>query len=84
MRKPLKLKLFRLRRMLCGKAFQDDNNLRAIKKAEERISKELDVINFIKGQKYLQIMMKALFSKPERHLICHNRALVLKKDYSKG
>ena len=29
-------------------------------------------------------MMKALFSKPERHLICHNRALVLMKDYPKG
>ena len=29
-------------------------------------------------------MMKALFTKLERHLICHNRALVMKKKYQKG
>ena len=78
------LKLFRLRRMLCGKVFQDEQRLRAIQKAEARISKELDVVNYIKAQKYLKIIMRTLFTKLERHLICNNRDLILKKRYLKG
>ena len=70
--------------MLCGKVFQDEQRLRAIQKAEGRISKELDVINFIKAQKYLKIIMRTLFTKFERHLISHNRDLILKKRYPRG
>ena len=70
--------------MIFGKACQDNQNIRAIEKAEGRINRELDIVNFIKSQKYLQVIMKTLFTKLERHLICHNKALILKKGYTKA
>ena len=40
---------------------------------------ELDVVSFIRMMKYVKVMMKALFSGPERYLIRKNRSLSLRK-----
>ena len=50
-----------------------------VKKAESLISKELDLVKFIKQQKYFKTAMKVLFSRLERTIICYNNELTLCK-----
>ena len=50
-----------------------------VKRAEVLLSKELDIVNFIKQQKYLKTAMKVLFSRLERTILCYNKELTLKK-----
>ena len=56
-------------------------NQNAIERAKARIFKELDVVHFIKQQKYFHIAQKALFSKLERRLIARNKVFILGKKY---
>ena len=62
-RKATKLKLCN---WLC-----DRRNKRLHKQAENRVAKELDIINFLKHQLIDSITRRLLFSKLERHLIQH-------------
>ena len=50
-----------------------------VKRAESLISKELDLVKFIKQQKYFKTAMKVLFSRLERTIICYNKELTLEK-----
>ena len=40
------------------------------------MEKELDIVQFVKQQKYLKAMLSILFSKEERYLISKNKRLV--------
>ena len=50
-----------------------------VKRAESLISKELDLVKFIKQQKYFKTAMKVLFSRLERTIISYNNELTLCK-----
>ena len=46
-------------------------------KAESKIEKELDIVNFVKQQKYLRIILSLLFTKQERYLMSKNKRLTV-------
>ena len=47
-----------------------------------RIEKELDIVRFIKRQKYLSILLQLLLNNDERYLLKKNKRFVLNnKDY---
>ena len=46
-------------------------------RGEDSIDKELDIVNFVRKQKYLTIMLKALFSREERFCITKNHKFTL-------
>ena len=45
--------------------------------AENKIEKELDIVNFVRQQKYLKVILSLLFSRQERYLISKNKRLTV-------
>ena len=45
--------------------------------AENKIEKELDIVNFVRQQKYFKVILFLLFSRQERYLISKNKRLAL-------
>ena len=45
--------------------------------AQNKIEKELDIVRFIKQQKYLKIMISLLFTRQERYLMSKNKRLTI-------
>ena len=48
--------------------------------SEQRIEKELDVVNFVRQAKFMKVMLHALFNKTERFLIRKNQRLAINGD----
>ena len=48
-----------------------------LKKATESIQKELDIVNFVRMQKQMRILMSLLLDKEERSLIEFNKRFVV-------
>ena len=46
-------------------------------KAENKIEKELDIVRFVKQQKYLKIILSLLFTRQERYLMSKNKRLTV-------
>ena len=45
--------------------------------AENKIEKELDIVNFVRQQKYFKVILFLLFSRQERYLISKNKRLTV-------
>ena len=45
--------------------------------AENKIEKELDIVNFVRQQKYFKVILFLLFSRQERYLIRKNKRLMV-------
>ena len=45
--------------------------------AENKIEKELDIVRFVKQQKYLKVILSLLFTKQERYLMSKNKRLTV-------
>ena len=48
--------------------------------SEQRIDKELDVVNFVRQAKFVKVILYALFNKTERFLIRKNQRLAIDGD----
>ena len=58
---------------------KDKKEDRLMRQGTDRITKEFDVIRYIKRQMVLDVALKALFTKTDRYLMRNNKSFVLHK-----
>ena len=70
-----KRKPFKMKKAWCSRSSIDYKRSRLL--AEGKISEELDIVHFIKQQKFVQVVFELLFSREERYLLSKNKRLTI-------
>ena len=78
----VKFQLLNRRRPFKLKHFGCLSKSKSLEKGMKRINDELDIVRFVKQQKYLKVMLETLFSVTELFLIKKNKKLVLRQTES--